>query len=152
MATLRDLQETIRGGLRLGADLSPDARETTLGAVVTDSRKAGPGDLFWPLVGSRHDGAEFAHDAFEAGAAGAVVSRPVEPPGGRWVLRVDDTQQALEQWAGWNRPAVPRHGDRRHRQRGQEHQPADDLLRPVQPLVRHGQPAELQQLHRDCPI
>ncbi len=103
MATLRELQEAIRGGLRLGADLAGDARETALGSVVTDSRKAGQGDLFWALVGPHHDGAEFAYEAFERGAAGAVVSRPVEPPGGRWVLRVDDTQQALEQWAGWNR-------------------------------------------------
>jgi hypothetical protein len=46
------------------------------GAVI-DSRKLGVGDLFLALPGTRTDGHEFVGAAAAAGAAGAVVSRPV---------------------------------------------------------------------------
>ena len=60
--------------------------------VTFDSREVGPGDLFIAMPGTVHDGHKFVDAAFEAGAAGAIVSRAV---GGPHVL-VDDTFAALQ--------------------------------------------------------
>jgi len=57
-----------------------------------DTRALARGDLFVALTGER-DGNAFAANAFKAGAAGALVSRPVE--GGSYI-QVDDTLAALE--------------------------------------------------------
>ena len=45
--------------------------------ITYNSRETGPGDLFVALKGAR-DGHEFAGSAFQSGAAGALVERPVE--------------------------------------------------------------------------
>lgn len=63
----------------------------TVGGVAFDSREVGPGDLFVALKGTEADGHDYVERAFAAGAAGAVVSRPVD---GAHVL-VDDTTDAL---------------------------------------------------------
>jgi UDP-N-acetylmuramoyl-tripeptide--D-alanyl-D-alanine ligase len=60
--------------------------------VTFDSREVGPGDLFVAMPGTVHDGHLFVESAFEAGAAGAIVSRPVEGPH----VLVDDTFAALQ--------------------------------------------------------
>jgi UDP-N-acetylmuramoyl-tripeptide--D-alanyl-D-alanine ligase len=60
--------------------------------VTFDSREVGRGDLFVAMPGTVHDGHKFVDAAFEAGAAGAIVSRAV---GGPHVL-VDDTFAALQ--------------------------------------------------------
>ncbi len=59
--------------------------------VTFDSREVGPGDLFVAMPGSVADGHQFVAAAFAAGAAAALVSKPVE---GAHVL-VDDVVQAL---------------------------------------------------------
>jgi UDP-N-acetylmuramoyl-tripeptide--D-alanyl-D-alanine ligase len=61
--------------------------------VTFNSREVAPGDLLVALKGAR-DGHEFAGGAFEAGAAGALVERPVD--GGPCIV-VPDTLRALEQ-------------------------------------------------------
>ncbi|HET7443757.1 MAG TPA: UDP-N-acetylmuramoyl-L-alanyl-D-glutamate--2,6-diaminopimelate ligase [Solirubrobacterales bacterium] len=43
--------------------------------LVYDSRKAGPGSLFFCVVGAKRDGHDFALDVVEAGAAALVVER-----------------------------------------------------------------------------
>ena len=48
--------------------------------VTFDSREVGPGDLFVAMPGTVHDGHKFVDAAFAAGAAGAIVSQPVERP------------------------------------------------------------------------
>ena len=48
--------------------------------VTFDSREVGRGDLFVAMPGTAYDGHSFVDGAFEAGAAGALVSRPVEGP------------------------------------------------------------------------
>ncbi len=58
------------GGRLEGAD-------ATFAGVVIDSRRLSPGDLFAALPGTRTDGHEFIAAAAAAGAAGAIVSRPV---------------------------------------------------------------------------
>lgn len=67
--------------------------------AVIDSRKAGPGSLFFALPGTRTDGHAFVEEALARGAA-AVVSR--EGFSGS-VLRVADTGEALLEAGRWAR-------------------------------------------------
>nr|WP_199064890.1 UDP-N-acetylmuramoyl-tripeptide--D-alanyl-D-alanine ligase [Chromobacterium sp. ASV5] len=68
--------------------------------VVTDSREAGPGDLFVALKGERFDAHDFVADVVAKGAA-AMVSRDLPLPGAS-LLRVDDTRLGLGRLAaGW---------------------------------------------------
>ena len=60
--------------------------------VTFDSREVGPGDLFVAMPGTVHDGHKFVAGAFASGAAGAIVSEPVDGP---YVL-VEDTFAALQ--------------------------------------------------------
>ncbi len=59
--------------------------------VAFDSREVGPGDLFVALKGTQSDGHDHVEKAFAAGAAAAVVERPVRGAH----VRVTDTTQAL---------------------------------------------------------
>ncbi|HEX4695861.1 UDP-N-acetylmuramoyl-tripeptide--D-alanyl-D-alanine ligase [Sphingomonas sp.] len=61
-------------------------------SVTFDSREVGPGDLFVALTGEVTDGHKFLDQAFERGAAGALVSRDTSHPH----VRVGDTFAALE--------------------------------------------------------
>ena len=60
--------------------------------VTFDSREVGSGDLFIAMPGTVHDGHQFVAGAFERGAAGALVCRPVEGPH----VLVEDTFLALQ--------------------------------------------------------
>lgn len=60
--------------------------------VAFDSREVGAGDLFIALKGETTDGHEFVDRAFAAGAAGAIVSQPVDHPH----VLVADTVAALD--------------------------------------------------------
>ena len=73
------------GGMRLAAlaSVAEEARVLGDGSVeVTnlayDSRKAGPGTLFFCVVGEKRDGHEFAGQVVEAGAVALVVERELE--------------------------------------------------------------------------
>ena len=59
--------------------------------VAYDSREVGPGDLFVALKGESTDGHRFVEQAFKQGAAGMLVSDPVDGPH----VRVADTTAAL---------------------------------------------------------
>ncbi len=69
--TLKDIGKIVSG--RVEGDTS-----ATITGFVVDSRDAKPGDVFIALPGDRADGHDFVGAAAEAGAAAAVVSRPVE--------------------------------------------------------------------------
>ncbi|MBN2475854.1 MAG: UDP-N-acetylmuramoyl-tripeptide--D-alanyl-D-alanine ligase [Pirellulales bacterium] len=97
MNTLRDLCTAV-GGQLLAGDASCDAARL-VGTVAIDSRRVERDDVFWALKGPNHDGADFVAEAFHRGAAGAVASREVRVPAGRWAVRVDDTHDALYAWA-----------------------------------------------------
>jgi len=86
--------------------------------AVIDSSQAGEGDLFFGLRGERVDGGEYAPEALEAGAWGAVVETSkarslfVDPGptkgeragGGGWVFAVEDPRAALQELArAWRR-------------------------------------------------
>ena len=60
--------------------------------VTFDSREVGPGDLFIALTGESTDGHRFLDQAFERGAAGALVSQPSGHPN----VQVADTFAGLE--------------------------------------------------------
>lgn len=66
--------------------------DAPIGGLTYNSREIAPGDLFLALHGAR-DGHEFAAAAFAAGAAAALVDRPVD--GGPTVM-VEDTLRGLE--------------------------------------------------------
>jgi UDP-N-acetylmuramoyl-tripeptide--D-alanyl-D-alanine ligase len=72
------------GGAAYGADFAA-------GGVSIDTRTLEPGDLFVALAGDR-DGHDFVAQAFEAGAAGALVEREIGAAG----VVAPDTQKALE--------------------------------------------------------
>ncbi len=61
------------------------------GRVVTDSREAGPGDLFVAIAGDHHDGHDHAAEAAEAGAVAVLSGRELAVP----CVVVDDTVRAL---------------------------------------------------------
>jgi len=60
--------------------------------VAFDSREVTEGDLFVALKGEHSDGHKFLAQAFERGAAAAIVDRPIEQPH----VLVRDTSSALE--------------------------------------------------------
>ena len=72
--------------------------------VTTDSRRAGEGMLFIPLVGERFDGHDYVGKALQSGAAGCLTAKTPETllPGKLYV-QVPDTRLALRALASWYR-------------------------------------------------
>ena len=66
--------------------------EFSANGVAFDSREIGPGDLFIALKGEHSDGHLHVEQAFASGAAGALVSQPVNGPH----ILVSDTAKALD--------------------------------------------------------
>lgn len=103
METLGNLLQAVGGTLKLASGAAWEPAAMPVGRIVTDSRAVEPGDVFWALVGRRHDGSEFAEEAFQHGAVGVIVDREVEVPAERWSVLVPNTTHALQQWATWRR-------------------------------------------------
>lgn len=91
--------------LALATGGTPGAAFDITGTVSIDTRSLGPGDLFVALK-DRRDGHDFVGDAFRAGAAAVLVSRPVE--GGAF-LHVPDVLEALSQMGIAARLRCPAH-------------------------------------------
>lgn len=85
--TLAEIAAATGGRLDAGAD----PRAEVSGAVVVDSREAGPGGLFVARAGAERDGHDFAAAAVGAGAVAVLAARPVGVP----AIVVDDTEQAF---------------------------------------------------------
>ena len=104
-----------RGGMAFGEALAfvqgrilGDERNPVFSRVTTDSRTAGPGDLFVALRGERFDGHDFVEQALRKGARGVLVESPVEPGvlsrHAAAGIQVPDTLKALgDLAAGWRR-------------------------------------------------
>jgi UDP-N-acetylmuramoyl-L-alanyl-D-glutamate--2,6-diaminopimelate ligase len=82
-------------GIRLKQPLSPLLAEKTISGLDFDSRRIGPGEVFFAFPGSRADGRKFAQDAVARGAA-AVASESDAPPelADAWI-QVEHGRQAL---------------------------------------------------------
>lgn len=93
--TAQDIAQAVEGRIEGGTFAAS--------GVGYNSKEIRPGDLFVALKGAR-DGHDFAAGAFAAGAAGALVERPVE--GGPCIV-VDDTQKALERLGAAARDRAP---------------------------------------------
>ncbi len=78
---------------------------TAIRRVVTDSRRAGPGDLFVALSGPNFDGHDFLTEAVSRGvAAGLIAADQVgRAPRGMALVLVDDPRAAYGLLAGWHR-------------------------------------------------
>ena len=91
---------------------NPDSLVTD---VCTDSRQAGPGRLFVPVIGAKVDGHSFIPMAEQLGAAAVFTSRPEkiteEDDAGKTArIAVKNTVEALQALGGWYRkqyPALP---------------------------------------------
>ncbi len=73
--TLSHISRVLGGTLRLAGSDTPDS--LVQGTVDTDSRHIGPGDIFVAKPGEATDGHLFVDTAVAAGAALAIVERPV---------------------------------------------------------------------------
>lgn len=75
--------------------------------VVTDSRQAGPGSLFVPIVGERVDAHRFIPDVMSAGAVASFTSEQAgtsaEMSGNGALIYVEDTLEGLQKLACWYR-------------------------------------------------
>jgi UDP-N-acetylmuramoyl-tripeptide--D-alanyl-D-alanine ligase len=99
---LEEVLEFVRGRLLSGRPGQAFSR------VITDSRTAGPGDLFVALRGERFDGHDFIEDTLRRGAAGVLaqmeVAAEVLQRHAAAVIQVPDTLRALGDLAGgWRR-------------------------------------------------
>jgi len=70
--------------------------------VITDSRNAEKGAIFFALKGEKYDGNVFARQALDKGCAYAVVSDPSLADDDRFIL-VEDTLKTLQDLAGYHR-------------------------------------------------
>ncbi|MEU4197530.1 UDP-N-acetylmuramoyl-tripeptide--D-alanyl-D-alanine ligase [Kribbella sp. NPDC026611] len=82
-----EIADAVRGEL---AGVDPSA--VVDGAVVIDSRAAGPGGLFVALPGEHVDGHDYVGTATTAGVTASLTTRPLD---GSPCIVVDDAQRAL---------------------------------------------------------
>jgi UDP-N-acetylmuramoyl-tripeptide--D-alanyl-D-alanine ligase len=95
--TAGDLESGTRGILIYGS------RNARFSGISIDTRSLRAGDLFFAIRGPNQDGHRFIPDALSRGASGVVAesaySYPGEFPGGRVLLKVENTHQALKDLA-----------------------------------------------------
>ncbi len=94
---VKDIVSAVKGRLVCGD------QETAVTRVVTDSREAGEGSLFVPIIGERVDAHRFIPEVMEAGAAAVFSSDPEIRPERGACIYVEDTLEALQHLAGWYR-------------------------------------------------
>ncbi|HET8593167.1 MAG TPA: Mur ligase domain-containing protein, partial [Solirubrobacterales bacterium] len=68
-------------------------RSVEVSGLAYDSRRVGPGTLFFCFAGERADGHEFAAKAVVAGACALVVERPVDVEAPQ--VQVEDARAAM---------------------------------------------------------
>lgn len=74
-------------------------KDTTVSAIVFDSRKAAPGTVFVAMKGTRSDGHDFLQQVMEQGCTAIVTDHVVETPANVTQLVVADTGKALGELA-----------------------------------------------------
>jgi UDP-N-acetylmuramoyl-tripeptide--D-alanyl-D-alanine ligase len=95
----------------IGGRLLSGSPETVFASLGTDSRQILRGQVFWALIGERHDGHRFAAEAIRLGASGAVIQEDreelVSSPSVGSIIAVSDTLKALGDLASWWRHQYP---------------------------------------------
>ena len=99
----------------VGGTLVSGEKENIVYRVCTDSRKAEPDDLFFPLKGENNDGHDFLGQVLEAGCRTIVVSDEskipkqafASQPGDADIIVVDDTTAALQALAAYYLDCLP---------------------------------------------
>ena len=101
---LDDLLAAVGGRL-----IGSGERAVSISGASVDSRHVTPGSLFVALRGERVDGHAFVSDALRAGAAAALVERPVDLAAGLDAPQVvvADALRALQDLAAWWRSRHP---------------------------------------------
>lgn len=94
---IKDVLQATGGSLLCGSE---DAVVTD---VVTDSRQAGAGTLFVPIIGERVDAHRFIPDVMSAGAAASFTSDRQRVTETGACVYVEDTLAALQKLAAWYR-------------------------------------------------
>jgi UDP-N-acetylmuramoyl-tripeptide--D-alanyl-D-alanine ligase len=98
MFAVKEIQKATKGKLLQGK------KAGRFPSISTNSRAVKRGELFIPLFGKKHDGHKFIAEAFRRGAAGTLISKKLKPlPKGKIVIRVKDTQRALQDIALFHR-------------------------------------------------
>ena len=96
--TIAQICEATKGVLLRGSS------DTEVTGICIDSREAKAGDLFVPIIGERVDAHRFISDVFAKGAAASFTSHfDALPEGDGVLIGVNDTQKALQMFAGWYR-------------------------------------------------
>ncbi len=99
MLTLEEVLSAIGGKL-----INNTNKDIVFSSVTTNSKEAGQGMLFIPLIGERFDGHNFINDAAENGAAAALTKYNLKPDKSDFILiKVDDTLRALQDLAKYIR-------------------------------------------------
>jgi len=81
--------------------------EVAVTGVSIDSRTIHQGDCFFAVKGENFDGHDYVEQAFETGAACAVVQKAAQAKASDVMLKVDDTVKALGELAKWHRSEMP---------------------------------------------
>ena len=87
------------GGIYHGTEA---AKENTIAAITTDSRKAGKDTLFGAIKGERVDAHKFIPAVFEQGALCVISEQELEAPAGAYI-QVDSSLQAIKDIAEFYR-------------------------------------------------
>ena len=99
----------------VGGTLVSGDSENIVYNICTDSRKAKPGDLFFPLKGENNDGHDFLGQVLEAGCRTVVVSDESKipkqafaaQPGDADIITVENTTEALQALAAYYLDCLP---------------------------------------------
>lgn len=84
-----------------GGKLLSGSEKACIGRVCIDSREAGEGAVFIPVVGGKNDAHNFIPEVFKAGCRVTLTSRrDIELIEGMTYILVDDTVKALQDMAG----------------------------------------------------
>jgi UDP-N-acetylmuramoyl-tripeptide--D-alanyl-D-alanine ligase len=95
--SLADIARATGGEVTLGTGSPRDGAERWFEGYSIDSRTVAAGELFFALVGPRHDGHAFIRDAVGRGAAAVVAGRGAGTfPEAPVLVRVADTTRALQ--------------------------------------------------------
>ncbi len=87
-----------------GGSLLAGNPEQEIKSITTDSRKLETDALFIPLKGGNFDGHDFVVKALKEGAAAALTEKDLQAPeSGKALIRVRDTQRALQLLAAYYR-------------------------------------------------